>query len=404
MFGIFYRIGIELYFLLVRIVSFSNKKASLFIKGRQSIFSTLATLEPKTYRRIWFHCASLGEFEQAKPIIEQLKTQQPHIFIAVSFFSPSGFEPSKNYQHADWVGYIPKDTSRNANRIISLLQPDCVVFVKYEIWYFLLRELHKQKIATYLVSAKFRKGGLLNPYIKSFFLPLLKGIKKIYLQDVGSYQILKDEGLKQIEITGDTRVDRVIALAAQEFDTTQFEIFVQHSKVLIGGSTWQQEEDLLFEAMQTLPEFIKLIIAPHDIKRSKDIAHKFEKFGVALLSQWQPDGQVRVVIVDSIGQLSKLYRIANIAFIGGGFNNSLHNIYEPAVYGIPVLYGNNTPKFPEADLFYKNGMGFPIRTAGELYKLTLSSDDFYKTVKSKSAQFFENNRGVCTTISTELLQ
>ncbi|MCO5254538.1 MAG: 3-deoxy-D-manno-octulosonic acid transferase [Bacteroidetes bacterium] len=403
MFGLLYRIGIELYFLLVRIVSPFNKKATLFLIGRAKTFASLAALPPKSSSRIWFHCASLGEFEQVKPIIEKLKQKQPHVFIAVSFFSPSGYESSKQYKHADWMGYLPKDTKQNARKFINLLQPDKAVYVKYEIWYFLLKELHKYALATYLISAKFREGGLLNPLIKPYFLPLLKGIKKIYLQDNSSYVLLKKEGFTQIELSGDTRVDRVLGIAAQDFDTSQFQSFIQGCKVLMGGSTWQHEENLLLEALAKLPLFVKLIIAPHDIKRSAEIQKKFAKYSTALFSQWNAEAETRVLIIDSIGNLSKLYRIANIALVGGGYHNALHNIYEPSVYGIPVLYGNNAPKYPEASLFAEKGIGFQVTTSGEIYNYTLAADSFYKEVKDKSIRFFNENKGICLRISNELL-
>ena len=405
MLSFFYRIGIELYFLLLKFVSIKNKKAAELIEGQKLTFKSLQNLPKNGNKRIWFHCASLGEFEQAKPVIEKIKDRNPDVFIAITFFSPSGYSIAKSYLLADWVGYLPKDTPRNAEKFFGLLQPSIAVFVKYEIWPFYLKHI-QAKIPTFLISAKFYKGGVLNPFVKSLYWPILNGFTKIFLQDPNSFNLLKNQNLSNIELSGDTRVERVLSLKNTFFDSNLFDSFKRDSKLLILGSSWEKEENLLLETLPKLPETYKVIIVPHDVNRSKQIKNKFSAYNSELFSEFRM-GKVewtRVLIIDSIGILSKLYRMADIAFVGGGYSNALHNIFEPAVYGVPVLYGPNSQKYPEGELFEKQGIGFRINSYQDLISYTQKDSDFFEKVKVNSTKFFSENQDVCNNIVNQILK
>lgn len=326
-------------------------KLKSFIEGRKQ--QDLSKPLPKTGKRYWFHCASLGEFEQARPVIEALKEHKPETSIVITFFSPSGYEQRKDYALADAVLYLPLDTPANARALIQYLQPDEAVFVKYEIWYFYLKQLQKAQIPVYLISAVFRPGQFIFSFTGSWLFNLLPGFATIFLQDENSYQLLKQKGLNNIQLSGDTRYDRVKQNALKVKLNQRIETFKGSSPLLILGSSWQAEEQLALTFLDD-PEYTayKVLIVPHDISPSHidEIYSSVKKHGASLYTESSPASEGRVLVMNTIGHLASAYYYGDMAVIGGAFGKGLHNILEALSFGVPVVFGPNTSKYPEAAL------------------------------------------------------
>jgi 3-deoxy-D-manno-octulosonic-acid transferase len=404
MYTIFYRIGIELYFLLAKISSLYNEKAKNFCEGRKETWDKLSQIQKANYNLVyWFHCASLGELEQAKPIIESIKSKDKKNCVVVSFFSPSGYNYAKNYKHIDTLIYLPKDTPANASKFIGLLKPDVAVFIKYELWHYIITEAHKHNIPLFLVSARFRNGGALNAISKNFFIRVLSKFQLIYTQDKQTYETLLSLGLSNIKESGDTRIDRVVQISKQEFENHTIRKLAKGRKIILAGSCWPKEEEVLKEFIQTNSKEYLLILAPHEIKRSEEIKQMFFKHSPILFSNTENTNEDSdVLIIDNIGMLSKLYRYCDFAFIGGGFSNSLHNIYEALVYFKPVIIGNNVSKFPEAMTFWELETLFFYENIEQL-QITLNQIDS-EAISKKLKKWFSENEGVCEEITETILQ
>jgi 3-deoxy-D-manno-octulosonic-acid transferase len=363
---IFYDIFINFYLFSLKTAALFNAKAKKWVEGRRA-FPILNNAQKK----IWVHCASLGEFEQGRPILEKLKKTYPDFPIVLTFFSPSGFEIRKNYPGADYVFYLPIDTKKNATQFIQDVNPALVVWVKYEYWFHYLTELKKQSIPVLLVSAIFRKS---QPFFKSknqFWKKILFCFEHIFVQDTASEQLLKGIGITQnVTISGDTRFDRVLEIAAKKSAIQEIEKFIDEQQVLIAGSTWEQDEKLLSKYMK-LHESKKLIVAPHEIDTAhlKNIKQLFSNS--ILFSEWvglkDKPKNIQVLIIDNVGMLAQLYQYATICYIGGGFNKSgIHNILEAAVYGKAIIFGPHYQKFGEAVELIKRGGAFSIQNENEL--------------------------------------
>ena len=355
-----YRTGIFFYSLFIHIFSAFNEKARLFVRGRKNWEKILGQkIDPKA-KYIWFHCASLGEFEQGRPVIEDLKNRLPEYKILLTFFSPSGYEIRKNYPLADVVAYLPMDTKQNAKAFLNIVQPEKVFFVKYEFWYFYFSELSKRKIPLYIISAIFRENQQFfknTPWGK-WYLKMLSQVEHLFVQNEKSGELLKTIGLSNFTVSGDTRFDRVAAIAKVSKEIPIVEKFMGNSLLLIAGSTWKPDEEML-AAFINQSNNIKFIIAPHEVSAAninrihqllKKPAISFSKVTEAEIDRFQ------VLIIDSVGLLSSLYRYGNIAYIGGGFGVGIHNILEAATFGLPVIFGPNYKKFKEAvDLTFEGG-------------------------------------------------
>jgi 3-deoxy-D-manno-octulosonic-acid transferase len=355
-----YRTGIFFYSLFIHIFSAFNEKARLFVRGRKNWEKILGQkIDPKA-KYIWFHCASLGEFEQGRPVIEDLKNRLPEYKILLTFFSPSGYEIRKNYPLADVVAYLPMDTKQNAKAFLNIVQPEKVFFVKYEFWYFYFSELSKRKIPLYIISAIFRENQQFfknTPWGK-WYLKMLSQVEHLFVQNEKSGELLKTIGLSNFTVSGDTRFDRVAAIAKVSKEIPIVEKFMGNSLLLIAGSTWKPDEELLATFINQSNN-IKFIIAPHEVSAVninrihqllKKPAISFSKVTEAEIDRFQ------VLIIDSVGLLSSLYRYGNIAYIGGGFGVGIHNILEAATFGLPVIFGPNYKKFKEAvDLTFEGG-------------------------------------------------
>lgn len=399
-----YTFFIHLYSWLVAIASLWNDKAQLWKRGRENWESQLVQQISENKKIVWFHCASLGEFDQGLPVMEQLKIKQPDIFLVVSFFSPSGFEYRKNHPIADLTCYLPLDTPHNARLFIQIIHPNYAVFVKYEFWYNYLNELYIKRIPTIFISSNFRSSQPFFQWYGGWFRKHLRHIDAFFVQNETSKQLLESIHIPQVTVSGDTRFDRVSALSAQTAELPIINSFKNNHLLLVAGSSWQPEEEILEQLMQQEWEQLKLIVAPHDISEShiQQIEKRFSsicmRYSVAD-EKHVPDK--KVLIINNIGILNKIYRYADIALIGGGFGSGLHNILEAACYGVPVLFGPKSDKFPEAHLLQAEGSGFEIDSYPNFLKAfqkLYTNPDFLTQTKRLSYEFVQAHQGATETI------
>lgn len=350
-----------------------SSKARNWIGGRTHILSKIEASLPPDGIRVWFHCASLGEFEQGRPLLENIRKDFPEVLILLTFFSPSGYQIRKNYPGADYIFYLPLDKRHNAERLVELFRPSLVIFVKYEFWYYYMLELHRRKIPVLMISAVFREQQVFFKWYGALYRQILKYYDCIFVQDEQSLQILNRLTTGNTAISGDTRFDRVIHLKQQNRPELLPVDFTTGSRVIVAGSTWPVDEKMLAGYLAGLKDDLDLkwVIAPHEIseKRLLQIERLFRgSVRLSRLPQTSSSAGIRVIVVDSMGKLGELYRYAELAYIGGGFGQGIHNILEAAVYGVPVLFGPNYHKFNEAvDLIQKGG-AFPISGKLEFHK------------------------------------
>jgi 3-deoxy-D-manno-octulosonic-acid transferase len=363
--NLLYNIAVSAYTTAIKLASLFNPKANQWVEGRKGLLQKIKSAVHSSENIIWFHCASLGEFEQGRPVMESLKKDFPTFKILLTFFSPSGYEIRKNYSGADWVFYLPADTPKNAQTFINTVNPRLAVFVKYEFWHNYILELSKQSIPLLLISAKFRKDQVFFQPYGGFFRKMLRHIRHIYVQDEASHLLLTNVDINNVTIAGDTRFDRVYQTSLQKNRITEIELFCADSPVIVAGSTWPEDEKLLFAVFKKLNAEYKIIIAPHEVHEHSVSAltklfSEYKPLKFSELNQTQlPES--KVLIIDNIGMLSKLYAYASIAYIGGGFGKGIHNILEAATFGIPVVFGPNYKKFKEAEDLIQNGGGFSVR-------------------------------------------
>ncbi len=312
--------------------------------------------------RYWFHCASLGEFEQARPLMESLKNKDANNSIVVTFFSPSGFQQRYNYALADKVIYLPLDSPSSAEKVINYLQADVAIFVKYEIWYFYLRALFRKNIPVFLISAVFREKQFLFTIFGKFLFKLLSQYSGIFVQDKNTFNLLKSKGMENVFLSGDTRFDRVKQLSLLAQENEKIAQFKGNKQLVILGSSWPDEERILhaFYLKNPTHEF-KFLIVPHDVSDGHitEVVNRFSAYNPQLYT----DGigaESNVMVLNTIGHLASAYLYADLAFIGGAFGKGLHNILEALSYGVPVVFGPNSDKYPEADLAIKAGVALRI--------------------------------------------
>jgi len=406
-----------LYRFFISIIQFSlpllkviSPKMKLFVEGRKNVFQQIQRKlsAKKEHKRIWIHTASLGEYEQAVPIIEGILAHNPTSEIIISFFSPSGYEIKKNNPYAKLTTYLPLDTKTNAKKFIEAIQPDIALFIKYEIWPNYLNQLKKRETPTYLVSANFRKNQFLFHPLGGFMFEALKSFKHIFVQHQDSLHLLKDKGIHHVSVSGDTRFDRVYQQLQMQNKLAFAEEFKQQKLCMVCGSTWPEDETLLLEVIHKNPE-LKFIIAPHEVekKRIHSLTEKL-KTSYILHSQLQKSSlrDKQVLVIDNIGLLSRLYAYADIAYVGGAAGNTgLHNILEPATFGVPIIIGENHKKFPEADLLIKEKALFSVTDSPALQtivkKLVMDTEFRIDTGKN-SFRFIEKNRGAKNRIMMEI--
>ncbi|WP_299431698.1 glycosyltransferase N-terminal domain-containing protein [uncultured Maribacter sp.] len=395
----FYNIIVLLAGVLLRVIALFSPKIALFIKGRKNVFPILKGQLTPNDSIIWIHVASLGEFEQGLPIIEKLKDNYPSYKILVTFFSPSGYEVKKNTKTADLVTYLPLDTKSNAVNFIKTTRPKLAIFVKYEVWPNYIRELHKRKIPTILISAFFNKEQI---YFKSYghyMRNILSKFTHIFVQDSNSKILLNSINYTHTTISGDTRFDRVSEILQRDNTLDFMQNFKGNSKCFIAGSSWPEDEEIIVDYINNNSSTLKYVIAPHNIKKEhinnlkKSISKK-----VVLYSEIEQTtiNSYDVLLVDTIGLLTKIYSYADIAYVGGGFVTGLHNTLEPAVFGIPILIGPNYSGFKEAEeltlqkgiLSIKNVLEFK-----EIMNLFLSDKILYNQTSDINKNYVINNTG-----------
>ena len=374
--NLLYNISIFLYSLLIRLAAPFNLKASQINKGRNQTFSGIEAKIKRDKPIIWIHCASLGEFEQGRPVIEAIKRAQPEYRIFLTFFSPSGYEIRKNYDLADYIFYLPADTKKNAIKLISLVRPELVFFVKYEFWFHYFNELHKQNIPIYLFSSIFRENQhfFKNTPSGRWYREILGFVRHFFVQDEKSVELLNQIGIQQVSRAGDTRFDRVAEIALHGKNIPIVEKFKGDSQLVVAGSTWKPDEELLLQYINSHPE-TKFIIAPHETKRV-NIERLINLLKTSVICYTEvtekSDMNKQVLIVDTIGLLSSIYKYADIAYIGGGFGVGIHNTLEAAIFGTPIIFGPNYQKFQEAVSMVRLGIAFPVADY-ELFQTTLTN-------------------------------
>ena len=354
-----YSLSIRFYVFGILVFSFFDRKARLWLAGRKGIFKKLSEAISTKDKIVWFHAASLGEFEQGRPVMETIRKNHPGFKILLTFFSPSGYEVRKNYQGADYIFYLPIDFKRNAERFIKIVNPHKVFFIKYEYWYHYLKELSNKKIPVYLISAIFRKNHLFFKWYGGWYRKMLLYFTHIFVQDDESLQLLNQFGLKHVSKSGDTRFDRVAEIARQTRQIEIAEKFCNRQTVVICGSTWEKDEELLVKYINQTDSQLKFIVAPHEIHQSHltKITGALNKPCIKYSEAKHVDvTEIQVLIIDNIGMLSSLYKYGQWAYIGGGFGVGIHNILEAATFNLPVVFGPNYGKFKEAvDLVHLRG-------------------------------------------------
>jgi 3-deoxy-D-manno-octulosonic-acid transferase len=409
----FYNLGIQAYTFFIKTASLFNPKAKFWIDGRIGVFEKIESQLTDNESIIWIHVASLGEFEQGRPLIESIKKETPDIKILLTFFSPSGYEIRKNYPHADIIAYLPIDTKANAKRFLDIVKPQKVIFVKYEFWYHYLNEATSRNIPTIYIAALFWEKMSYFKWYFSFFIPIFQRITHYFVQDINSKDVLEKKvfGNKTapISIVGDPRVDRVVAIAAAAKRYDIIDIFAKNNLILVAGSTWEKDEQLL-HSLITQSQDWKFIIAPHEIKESRlqFIENQYNRGEVLRFSQATTNSisQAKILLIDNIGMLSSLYFYGKIAYIGGGFGSGIHNTLEPMAFGIPVIFGPKYQNFEEAKNTISNGGSFSIRDKKELYQVffNLSKKDFYENASQQIKTYIADNQGATKKISSYLLQ
>ncbi len=362
-----YSIGLYLFEMVLIVISPFHEKARQMRQGRKTVWDKLKVLQPGE-PLIWVHCASLGEFEQGRPIIEALKKKHPEKRIMLSFYSPSGYEVRKNYDLADLVVYLPSDSPANARRFVKRARPEKAIFVKYEFWPNYFRALHRQGVPIYSVSAIFRKNQIFFKWYGGWFRKVLAAVTKFYVQDQTSGDLLKSIGIDRVAVTGDTRFDRVAAIVRSAVEVPEAADFVRPARqVIVAGSTWPPDEEVLAAFINTAPEEVRLILAPHEVHEGH-VARLIQRFTVPVVRYTQLQGadvsNARVLVIDVIGKLSAIYRYGQIAYIGGGFGKGIHNTLEAATYGMPVIFGPRYLKFKEAVDLIETGGGFSVDNTG----------------------------------------
>ena len=387
-----YNIFLKCYTGALYLAALWNPKAQQWVSGRNGWMANLqATLNswdselapaqteekiPGKPAIVWMHCASLGEFEQGRPLLEAIRNSYPNYKIVLTFFSPSGYEIRKDYPGADHIMYLPMDGANNAATFVNMVQPSLVLWVKYEYWHYYLAALKKRQVPTLLISGNFRESQPFFKWYGNFWQRMLHSFDQLFVQTEDSLQLLKTIGKAGMcSVTGDTRFDRVLEISANYAPLpVQLQEFCGTSQVLVAGSTWEEDEEELMHYTRTYPQ-IKFIIAPHEVgkERIKDLRAEFPQallYSTMVNGGYSQSTSFNVLIIDNIGSLSRLYKYATITYVGGGFNQSgIHNILEAAVYGKPVIFGPVYEKFTEAKDLVGAGGAFSITNALELEAL-----------------------------------
>lgn len=392
-----YSLAIYIYMLCAGVVSLFNRKARLLIRGHRDTWRILRS-QIGDRRYVWFHAASLGEFEQGRPLMERLRREHPEKRILLTFFSPSGYEVRKNYEGADVVCYLPFDTPLNARKFVRLARPEMAFFIKYEFWRNYIDVLYHQEIPVYSVSSIFRENQIFfRPYGYKY-ARVLRRITHLFVQNEASRELLKRLGVTQVSVVGDTRFDRVIDIRRQARELPVAEAATRQGHVIVAGSTWPPDEDILIPYFNSHPD-CRLILAPHVVSEDhlREIEQKLQRPALRY-SQATPESAAKAdcLLIDGYGLLSSIYRYATVAYVGGGFGVGIHNVPEAAVYGVPVFFGPNNRKFREARELIEAGGCFEIHSADDFNRQAdrLFADAQALTQAGQAAgRYISNNAG-----------
>lgn len=407
-----YVIGTHTYFYLLNLVAIFNDRAQLFVNGRKQLFEKIEkVLTGDNRKTIWFHVSSLGEFEQARPVIEQLKLIYTNHKFIVTVFSPSGFEPRKNDAVADYIFYLPNDSEKNAKKLISLFQPELVFWIKYDFWFHYLNELKKQHIPTFLIDASFQKNQIYFKKYAVFYKQILASFTHIFTQNINSKILLQKININQVSDTGDTRYDRVFNTLQKTQELPLIELFKNNNTLVVIGSSYILEEEMMAEFIRANNPSIKLIIAPHFVnhERIAQIEHCFTQKCIRYSkANTNNIGNYNILIIDNIGMLNSIYKYTDIAFIGGGFKpKGLHNILEAATFSNAIIFGDAIHYFPEAKEFLNFHAAISLKSQLEfnntMLKL-LNNNSFRKTTGNNAQKLIFKNIGAAQKIVQHITQ
>lgn len=408
---IIYNLLIKLTELLLPLTGIFSKKMKLFADGRRQVFTSLKSKLSPDERYIWIHAASLGEFEQAVPVMELLKEKYPGHRILVSFFSPSGYENKKNHPLADVITYLPLDTPANAREFLNLVNPELVFFVKYDIWPNFLQEIKERDIRCFLISGAFRKDQIYFKDYGTWMKKALSNFEHIFVQNQESQDLLKKNGFKNVSLSGDTRFDRVARQLTYDNKLGVLENFLNGELCIVAGSTWPEDEELLLKYINSAPSGVKFVIAPHEIKPEK-IRNLKKRIKIPAVLYSETPGRdlkdFQLLIIDNIGLLSRIYSYANIAYVGGAAGDTgLHNILEPATFGIPIVIGKNFKKFPEARKLQQLAGLYSVASEDELTEIMnkmVENNEFRTKTGMIAGHFINSNTGATRVIAEYLLE
>lgn len=406
---IVYQFGVYSYYLFILFASLFNRKASLWINGRRSQKILLTTALPPA-KRIWFHFASLGEFEQGRSVLEKINTQYPTYKIIISFFSPSGYEIRKNYSLAEKVFYLPLDTKANAKEFINHINPSIIIFNKYEYWFHYFNEAKKRNIPLFVISSIFRDNQLFFKSYGSFQRKILRLVNYFFVQNNQSKTLLESIHISNSIVTGDTRFDRVYEHSKNPIQDNCINSFCENAEVFVAGSTWTKDEELIFEFSKSFQN-LKFVIVPHEVN-SSTVSSLQKLFGsnAGLYSELRNTSipsTLRILIVDTVGLLNSIYSKAKYTYIGGGFGVGIHNTLEAAAYGKPIFFGPNYQKFSEAKEMIANGAAKSISSASELINAVNNlenNNSEYQNVCNTSKQYVYTQKGATDIILNYLVE
>jgi 3-deoxy-D-manno-octulosonic-acid transferase len=393
-----YNLGIHIYQLGIRLAGLFSDKPAKMVKGHREAYDLLKSKIDRNARDIWFHAASLGEFEQGRPLIERIRQEYPQYKILQTFFSPSGYEVRKNYEGADIVCYLPMDTPGNAKKFINLVNPCMVFFVKYEFWKNYLNTLYNKGVPVYSVSSIFRPNQIFFRWYGKGYQQVLKTFEHLFVQNEESKKLLANIGVMNTTVVGDTRFDRVLDICAAAKQLPLVQKFKGDALTFVAGSSWGPDEDIFIKYFNAHPE-MKLIIAPHVVNDShmKEIVSKLQRPCIRYTQATEENvQQADCLIIDCYGLLSSIYRYGEISYIGGGFGVGIHNVLEAAVYGIPVIFGPNNKKFREAQHLLANKGGFEVNGYEDFEVLMdkFLTDEAYLQASGQAAgDYVKNNSG-----------
>jgi 3-deoxy-D-manno-octulosonic-acid transferase len=392
---------IRLLAVAIRIASIWNTKARLWLKGRKNLLENVrGALKGNSRPVIWMHCASLGEFEQGRYLIERIRATYPQYCIVITFFSPSGYEVMKNYKGADFIFYLPEPTNNKAKKFIALLNPELVLWIKYDFWYHYLHELKKRKTPLLLVSALFHRRHSFFKWYGPLYREMLRCFTWLFVQDDASVERLNNIGISNVSVSGDTRFDRVTDIAGHFEEVPMIREFIGNAPVVVAGSTWPEDEEELDHYANTHRE-IRFIIAPHEIGEEhmgeiKKLFRTTIRYS-ELLKNKKDYSQINTLVIDNIGMLSRLYKYATITFVGGGFGDEgVHNVLEAAVYGKPVIFGPVFNQFREAIDLLEEGAAFTIDNALDLEKTfndLLTDPELYRECCEAARDYVYGHKG-----------